>query len=175
VWSVQAFLLLLVPLMSGCRPSLGRGFQVAVWASVPLVLMLIVQTLYRSAGGVGDSPGISALLTRWEAFETQPADVQWLLMSAASQVTVWRLWALALLYIGAREALQGRRVAALLVCALWAGVAVVAPVMMGMTPLPAPDALPLSELPAPEAFPVEPFGLEGLPNDAEFIPSALQP
>jgi hypothetical protein len=147
VWGAQALLLLLVPLLNGRAPSFARGFKIAVWASVPLVLMLIVQTIYHNAGGVGDSPGVSALLSRWDAYDMQPADVQWLLMSAASQVTIWRLWALALLYFGAREALKGRRLAALLVCALWIGIAVIAPVMMGMTPLPTDEAPPSVDMP----------------------------
>lgn len=149
IWGLQALLMLLVPLLNGRAPSFGRGFQIAVWASVPLVLMLIVQTLYHNAGGVGDSPGVSALLTLWDDYDMQPADVQWLLMSAASQVTIWRLWALALLYFGARETLKGQRLAALIVCALWIGIAVVAPVMMGMTPLPTDDALPPMDMPSP--------------------------
>jgi hypothetical protein len=147
IWGAQALLLLLVPLLNGRAPSFGRGFQIAVWASVPLVLMLIVQTIYHNAGGIGDSPGVSALLTRWDDYDMQPADVQWLLMSAASQVTIWRLWALALLYFGAREALKGRRLTALFVCALWIGIAVVTPVMMGMTPLPTDDAPPGVDMP----------------------------
>ncbi len=146
LWGAQALLLLLVPMLNGRAPSFSRGFQVAVWASVPLVLMLIVQAVYHSAGGVGDAPGVSALLTRWDEYEMQSADVQWLLMSAASQVTIWRLWALGLLYLGAREALHGHRLSVLLVCALWIGIAVVAPVMMGMTPLPS-DAPPLMDMP----------------------------
>lgn len=147
IWGVQALLLLLVPLLNGRAPSFGRGFQIAVWASVPLVVMLIVQTIYHNAGGVGDSPGVSALLNRWDDYDMQSADVQWLLMSAASQVTIWRLWALVLFYFGAREALKGRRLAALLVSALWIGIAVVAPVMMGMTPLPTDDAPPSVDMP----------------------------
>lgn len=142
IWFLQAGLLMIVTLFRGRSPVFGRSLQIAVWSSVPLLLLLLVQQLYHAAGGTGSAPGLSAVLPRWDFYIHQPADVQWLLMSAFSQVTLWSVWSLLLLYFGGRDALGGRWYLCLLVIALWIGIAVVVPVLLGIAPLP-PAGMPL--------------------------------
>jgi len=95
-------------------------------------------------------------------------------MSALSQVTIWRLWALALLYFGARDALRGRRLPSLFVIVLWTGIAIIVPVMLGMTPLPAePAPVPAGMPPVDMPFPMpEMNSMEGLMESvAPFVPA----
>lgn len=141
IWGLQALLLLVVTLFNGRAPSLGRGLQIAVWSSVPLVIMLIVQAIYHAAGGTGSAAGLSAVLPRWEFYMRQSPDVQWLLMSAFSQATLWGLWSVLLLYLGARDALRGRWLLCVGVVVLWIGIIIAVPVLLNIAPLP-PAGMP---------------------------------
>lgn len=136
IWFLQAILLMVVSLFNGKSPSLGKGLQIAVWSSVPLILMLIIQMVFHSAGGVGGAPGLSAALPKLDFYAQLDGDTQWLLTSAASQITLWSLWSLLLLYFGTRDALRGKLLLCLFVVFIWIGVAIAVPVLMGMAPLP---------------------------------------
>jgi hypothetical protein len=67
--------------------------------------------------------------------------MQWLLTSAFSQITLWSVWSVLLLYFGARDALKGRWLVCIIVVLIWVGIAIAAPVLMGMAPLP-PNGVP---------------------------------
>ncbi len=130
-WVLVAALLLPVRLLRGQPSSFGTNLQIAVWASVPLVGLLLVQSAFHAAGGQGAAPGLSAVLPRWMGFAEQTPEAQLLLTSALSQATLFSLASLAYLYFGARYALGGGRVISLLVVVVWAAVCVIVPVLTG--------------------------------------------
>jgi hypothetical protein len=130
-WALVAALLLPVRLLRGQPASFGMNLQIAVWASVPVVGLLLVQSAFHAAGGQGTAPGLSAVLPRWVGFAAQTPEVQLLLTSALSQTTLFSLASLTYLYFGARYALGGGRAISLLVVGVWAAVCVIVPVLTG--------------------------------------------
>lgn len=118
-WLVQALLLCEVSLLNGKMPRFGLNLRIAIWSSLPLGLMALLQLIYYAAGGLAGEPGISGVLITQPFYMEQPAFGQALLLSLASQLTFFWLWNLALLYIGGRHALNGKRIAALLVIVAW--------------------------------------------------------
>lgn len=151
-WGIQTVLLCEVSLLRGFAPRLGRNLQIAIWSTVPLGLMAALQLLYYAAGGSGGQAGVSGLLAEWPGYAELPAFTQAILLSLTSQLTLFWLWSLALIYIGARRALGGRWWSSLLVVIAWAVVVVVLPVISG-------------EIQAPEAEMIVEDTIEPLPND----------
>lgn len=135
-WLVVAVLLSEVTLLKGYAPRLGLNFRIAVWAGVPLGMMAALQLLFRAAGGEPGSVGLSGLLNEMPAYLELPAISQVLLLSLASQLTLFWVWGLLLIYKGARHALNGTRWSAALVVAAWVVVLVVVPVLTGAVRLP---------------------------------------
>ena len=89
----------------------------------------------------------------------QPALTQTVLLTFAAQFTLFWLWNLALLYLGGRHALNGRRVAALLVVVAWVLVLILVPSVLNQSNSETPPALeerPMME-PAPMDAPVDGF------------------
>jgi hypothetical protein len=130
-WLIQALLLSEVTLFKGRLPSLGRNFQIAVWASLPMALMAALQLLYYAAGGTPKEAGLAGLITEWPKFAEQTPTAQALLLSLSTRLTLFWLWSLILLYFGARHALKGRVWTSLFVVVAWVVVLVVVPVATG--------------------------------------------
>ncbi|MBC8170370.1 MAG: YIP1 family protein [Anaerolineae bacterium] len=154
-WLILTFLLSEVSLLKGQAPRLGKNFQIAIWASLPLALMAFIQVLYYGAGGMVGEPGLAGLLPAWSEFTKQSELVRALLISLASALTIFWLWGLMLLYFGARYALNGSRFASLLVVICWILVSVITPVAT-------------RAIKAPEIVVEDTENLEGLPLDGEF-------
>ncbi|MFN8531702.1 MAG: YIP1 family protein [Anaerolineae bacterium] len=131
MWVLQAVLLCLVPLLRGRSASLGRNLQVAVWAAIPLGLMIGARLIYYESGGSTGTMGLSALIDHWEGFTTFSPFVQNVLFSLLSSLTLFWLWNVILIYIGGRFALNGRAWAAFLVTLMWVIIAVLIPVATG--------------------------------------------
>jgi hypothetical protein len=119
MWAGQAVLLCLIPMQSGHRPGIGRCLQVAIWASLPLALMLGLRQIYFAAGGTGGTVGLTLLLEKWEGYATLSSGAQRLLTAFVSNITVFWLWSLLLLYFGARYALGGKIWLVTLVIVIW--------------------------------------------------------
>lgn len=167
-WFVLALLLCEVPLFNGLRPSYGQNLQLAIWTSVPLGIMAGLQLIYLAAGGKPGATGLSGLLSQWEGYTALPIFVQSLILSLASRFTVFWVWTLVLVYIGARTALNGKHWAVALVVIAWALVLVVVPVVTGAVAAPAPPESALDESLLPETFTLpEDSGLplDGIPTD----------
>ena len=166
-WLLQALLLSEVTLFNGRAPRLGLNLQVAVYASVPLALMTGLQALYYSAGGDMGEPGLTGLVTEWTGFTHQTPFAQALLVSLASRLTLFWLWGLLLLYVGARQALRGRWWASALVVFAWVAIVVVTPVLSGaVTAPPVEDVIPAGDLPGMDGGLDLP--LEGRPGEPKF-------
>jgi hypothetical protein len=167
-WFIQALVLSEVTLINGTRPGFGLNLQIAIWASVPLALMLVIQQLYFAAGGKPGMMGISLVLERWAGFQTLPAFSQTVLTTVASNFTLFWLWNLGLLYIGGRIALSGKRAAVTLVVVAWVLISVLVP------------ALTSIGKPAPAAEDAETITMPGnfeqiTPGNMEVIPSDIKP
>jgi hypothetical protein len=135
-WFIQTLLLAEVSLLKGFAPRLGRNFQVAVWASLPLGLMAVLQLLYSAAGGTVGGAGLSGLIPELPGYENLPSFFQLALLSLATQLTLFWLWNLALIYVGARRALNGKWWSSLLVVVAWVLVIVLVPILTGTVKLP---------------------------------------
>jgi hypothetical protein len=168
-WLIQALLLSEVTLFNGRAPQLGLNLQIAIYASVPLALMTGLQALYYSAGGDMGEPGLAGLLTEWPELANQTPFVQALLMSLASRLTLFWLWSLLLLYVGARHALRGRWWASWLVVFAWAAILIVTPVLTGaITAPPTEEAIPAGDFPGDMSALDGGLSLEGHPGEPSF-------
>jgi hypothetical protein len=147
-WLAQAFVLSEVSLLNGKAPHLGRNLQLAVWAAVPLGVMAALQLLYYGAGGQGGAMGLALLLDQWTWYQAQPEFLKAVIYSLASRTTLFWLWSLLLLYLGARHALRGHAIAAFLAIAIWIVIVVLAPVLTGAitAPVPEPEQPAMSEM-----------------------------
>jgi hypothetical protein len=170
-WFIQALILSEVSLINGVRPNFGRNLQIAVWATVPLGLMLLIQQIYFAAGGEAGQMGLSLLLERWAGFTTLPAFSRAVLMTLATNFTLFWLWSLVLLYLGGRYVLNGRRAAVLLVVVVWVIISVLLPAFTSPT-------LTSEDLVIPEQLEDQQFGADRdmmqpdgsvMPGDSESI------
>jgi hypothetical protein len=157
-WFILAILLSEVPLFNGVSPSLGQNLQIAIWTSVPLGIMAGLQLVYFAAGGAPREPGLTGLLAYWEGYKQLPTFVQSLLMSLTSRLTIFWLWTLVLLYIGARNTLRGKRWAVALVVVMWTAVLVIVPVLTGAIVAPEQPSSVIEGLPDQRIIP-EDFSL----------------
>ena len=128
-WLIQAFVLCEVPMINGKRPSLGRNLQIAVWASVPLALMLVIQQIYFAIGGTPGQVGLSLLLQRWSGFASLPTFSQSFLTTLTANFTLFWLWNLLLFYLGSRHVLNGKRAAVALALVMWVIVGTLLPTL----------------------------------------------
>lgn len=132
-WFVQAVLLSLASLLSGSAPRFGLNLQIAIWAVLPLGLMAGLQLLYYNAGGVVGADGISGLVAEIPGYDEFSLFAQAVVMTLAAQVTIFWLWNLILLYLGARYALDGAWLASAFIVVAWVLVLVLVPVVIQMT------------------------------------------
>jgi hypothetical protein len=119
MWAGQVILLCVIPMLSGHPPRIGRSLQIAVWASLPLALMLALRQIYFAAGGTGGALGLSLLLEQWDGYAPLPSGAQRLLAAFMSNISVFWLWSLVLLYCGARYTLRGKYWSATLLIVIW--------------------------------------------------------
>lgn len=147
-WGVIMVLLTIVSLARGLPPVLGLNLQIAIWASTPLLLMGVGQLLWYGNGGTIGAAGISGLLPEAiQGFNDWPPFARDFVYSLFSHLTFFWLWGLALIYLGARYALRGSRVAAVFVVAIWFLLSILVPIASGVSkaplpPLPQPISLP---------------------------------
>jgi hypothetical protein len=167
-WLIISVLLIIVSLLRGRLPRLGHNFQIAIWATLPLALMALLQVLFYAAGGTTGHPGLAGLLLEWDFYQQQNLMTQDLLYSLALRLTLFWVWSLMLLYFGARNALHGPRLGAFFIVLFWAVILVVLPVATGAVAAPQPeDETAIEEFPSGgEMFPpgVE-FPGEGFPGN----------
>lgn len=130
-WLLQSIVLIPAPMFSGAPPNMARNLQVAIWASVPVGLLALIQLIYYAVGGEAGQIGVSILLERWEGYAALPTFAQAVLHSIALHMTLFWLWSLILLYVGARHALGGRWWAVVIIVAIWIAFVLLLPVLTG--------------------------------------------
>lgn len=153
-WFVLALILCEVPLFNGVRPNYGQNLQIAIWTTVPLGLMAGLQVIYIAATGTVGASGISGLLDLWKGYDDLSPLLRSILLSLTSRLTVFWVWSLILIFIGARQALSGKVWAVLLVIIIWVSVVVMVPVITSS--ITAPE-VPVEPLPDPILLPDDPF------------------
>lgn len=173
MWFGAAVVLMLVSLFQGKRPRFGHNLQLAIWATVPLGVMAVLQIIYVASGGVINSRGIARVIFNMEAYAAWSPTAQQLALSLAMHMHLFAVWHLALLFIGTQHVLGGRRVIIVLVLLVWVLVAVVMPIPLGLVQPPA-DPVPVDmggEFP-PGGEPLFPDGGgEPIPPDGNFVPT----
>lgn len=75
MWLAQSLVLMVVPMLRGYPPHLGRALQVAVWASIPLGVMAAARLAYMALGGdvLEGGVGVPLLIEAWSGFAALPA------------------------------------------------------------------------------------------------------
>lgn len=130
IWGIQAFMLMVVPMFKGNAPQFGDNLQVAIYASLPLAIMAVLQVIFITAGGQLGKTGLSGLLDELPLY-TQTTDpfLRSVMLSIASHTTLFMLWSLMMVYWGGRIFLKGHRLVVILVVIAWTMVLVITPVV----------------------------------------------
>jgi len=131
LWAVLSTMLIVVPMFKGKPPQFGENLQIAIYASLPLAVMAILQLIYIAAGGVMGKAGLSGLVDEIPAYAATDPFVQSLILSATSQTTLFMLWSLMMVYFGGRALLGGNRLIIFLVIMAWVALLVIMPVVTG--------------------------------------------
>ncbi len=150
-WFVLALILCEVPLFNGVRPNFSQNLQIAIWTTVPLGIMAGLQVIYFAAGGKVGAGGISGLLDYWKGYNDLSPLVRSILLSLTSRLTIFWIWTLVLIYIGGRNALNGKAWATALVVVIWALILVFVPVLTGA--IAAPSVTTNESMPQPITLP----------------------
>ena len=118
-WAVLVIVLAEVTMFNGHAPRLARNLQIAIWTSVPLALMAVLQLVYQANGGSIGAHGLTGFLENWQAFSDFDFYIRSFIYGIAAQLTIFWLWSLVLIYIASRTALHGKRAVVMLVVLLW--------------------------------------------------------
>jgi hypothetical protein len=127
-WVFLSLLLMIVSLSRSKRPQLGQNLRMVVWASLPLGLMAGLQLLFFASGGSPGKAGLSGLTHMLPGYDNLPTISQDLITTFSSYLTVFGLWTVILVYLGARNMLNGSPLVVIFVIVLWCGWMVIAPV-----------------------------------------------
>lgn len=129
-WVIQSLLLVEVWLFRGMRPHVGLNLRVAIWASVPLGLMAAVQIAYYAVQGLPGEPGLVGLMLEWPGYISASPVLQAVLKAFAAHFTLFWLWQMLLLYLGALHTLRGKWWSSLLVVVAWIMVQILMPALI---------------------------------------------
>jgi hypothetical protein len=117
--------------------------------------------VFIAGGGSIGRPGLSGFLDSWESFAGLNIYLRSFIHGLASHFTLFWLWSLVLLYLAARETLRGKRLAVIVVIAMWVillgigtGIQSYRTLFANETETPPvefmPDDMPLEEMPLEE-------------------------
>ena len=172
-WFVLALILCEVPLFNGVRPSFSQNLQIAIWTTVPLGIMAGLQVIYFAAGGNVGAGGISGLLDYWKGYNDLSPIIRSILLSLTSRLTLFWIWTLVLIYIGGRNALNGKAWAVALVVVVWVLILVFVPVLTGSITAP---TVVSNELPEQIMLPEDNGGAilpETTPGESDLLGTAV--
>lgn len=132
VWVFYMVMLSEVSLFRAERPQFSKNFQIAIWASIPIMLFTGIRLAYNAAGGTITYPGLTSALTLWaEGYGEQTLLLKELIFQFLSKMTLPFLWSMILLYIGSRYALKGGRLASMFVVTFIFLISIIAPALFG--------------------------------------------
>lgn len=175
MWGALSMMLIVVPMFKGKPPQVGENIQVVIYASLPLGVMAALQLIFMAAGGQIGAAGVSGLVDDMPMYQTADPFLRSLILSGASQITLFMLWSLMMIYFGGRFLLRGHRITVLLVIIAWVALLVITPVVTGAiqaesadTTAPTDDLTPnmddFSEMPPPS-------DVEGMMNPFDDMPT----
>ncbi|MCL4253021.1 MAG: hypothetical protein KJ043_04480 [Anaerolineae bacterium] len=175
MWGVLSMMLIVVPMFKGKPPQIGENIQVAVYASLPLGVMAALQLIFMAAGGQIGAAGVSGLVNDMPMYQTADPFLRSLILSGASQTTLFMLWSLWMVYFGGRFLLRGHRITVLFVIIAWVALLIIAPVVTGAIQAESaditaptdefrPDMGDFSEMPPPS-------DIEGMMNPFDEMPT----
>ena len=114
-WLIQMLLLALATMLQGKKPIWSINFRIAIWASIPLLLMSIAQIVYMAIGG----ELISMAFLANESLASGTSDaITILLGNLLRQVSIFNLWRMVLFYLGASYSLNSPKWIAILLTVL---------------------------------------------------------
>ena len=161
-WGALAVLFSLVTLANGYMPSFGKNLEIAIWAAIPMALMAGLQLVFISGGGTITAAGFSGFLDEWATFASLDIRLQSIIHALASQMTLFWLWSIGLLYLGMRYTLRGKLVVVLFTLVMWVA-------LFGLVlSLQSYDALSKMNLVSEDTLPEDYFPEDM--NSGEFIP-----
>lgn len=168
IWFAQAVVLSQVSLFKGRAPVWSDNLQIVIWAAVPLGLMALFQMFFRWTGGEIGQAGLSGLLIERAFYQEANPFLQSVLKALASNLTLFWVWSMVLIYVGARHVLGGQPIASALAVVMWVVVLVAIPPIIN--PPAAKDesltsADEFSEFPLEEFDDFAPFPRDGSPED----------
>lgn len=172
-WLVLTIVLSEVSLFNGKAPDFKRNTQIAIWATVPLALMAGVRILFIMGGGTLGEAGFAGFLDEWEAYAGMNPLLQSSIYALATQISLFWFWSLTLIYIGAREALKGKRLAIVIVLAMWIAMLILAfgyqryQMLSNQNPEMPTELMPEGEFPIEGEFPVEEAPMEEIPLEEQ--------
>ena len=108
-WLAQAALLLPLAILSKKTPNFALNLHIAIWSSIPFALLALIQIAYVWAGGPIGGAGIAPVLSSILSYDTLTSVWGVFILNFAEQFTLFGLWNLALLYLGARHSIQGSK------------------------------------------------------------------
>jgi hypothetical protein len=127
-WLFLSAVLMIVPLSRGVRPQFGANLRMVIWAYLPLGLMAILQLFFYATGGQPGNPGLSGMVKAPSASSSLPMISTELLRSAAQHLTIFNLWTICLVYLGARHMLKGSSILIIVLIVLWCASIIMLPV-----------------------------------------------
>lgn len=173
MWGGLSIMLMVVPMFKGRPPQIGENIQVAIYASLPLAVMFALQLIFMAAGGRIGKAGLSGLVDELLAYQTSDPFLRSLILSGATQTTLFMLWSLLMIYFGGRFLLRGHRIVVVLVIVAWVTLLVIIPVVTGAIKADMPN----TDTPSGETMPdmgdfsqMPPSDIEGIMNPFDEIP-----
>lgn len=143
-WCGLTLTLSLISMLHGRAPALALNWRIAIWSSVPFGLLALAQIGYIALGESIAGSGIAPVVPDIPGYDDLQPVLKILLQSAASQITLFGLWQMALLAVAGHYCLRGRWWSVLLTLLMWAGLALWLPgvVQIMTNPPPALDDVP---------------------------------
>jgi hypothetical protein len=119
IWFAQAFVLSQVSLFKGKAPIWSDNLQIVIWSAIPLGLMALFQMFFRWTGGEIGQSGLSGLLIQTSFYQSANPFLQAVLHALASNLTLFWVWSMILIYVGARHVLHGQPIPSILAVVMW--------------------------------------------------------
>lgn len=176
MWGALSIMLIVVPMFKGRPPQIGENIQVAIYATLPMAVMFALQLVFMAAGGQIGKAGLSGLVDELPAYQTSDPFLRSLILSGATQTTLFMLWSLLMIYFGGRFLLRGHRIVVMLVIVAWVALLIITPVVTGAIKADMPNI----DAPSGEMMPdmgdfseMPPSDIEGIINPFDEMPSDM--
>jgi hypothetical protein len=135
-WLVQAALLIPVAILSKRKTNFALNLHIAIWSSLPFAILAMIQIAYLWAGGPIGGAGLAPAISSVMSYETLSSAWGIFLLNLAEQFTLFGLWNLALLYLGARHSIKGNLGIVLAFLLIWVFLLLMVTTVVDVTSVP---------------------------------------